>query len=178
MDFESLVEQHLAVIEATIRRIIAHHRVTGPDADDLRSTLLVHVLLVGARALRRFEGRSSVETYLFRILHREAIRWKRRQFRSGRVQVSRGDSDGTRPREAAAAMAPNDHEARLIHREALRDAIMHVPTHDRRLVFMRLKGHSFRDISRGCGLPIRTVETAVYRALGNIRATLDPRRSR
>jgi RNA polymerase sigma factor (sigma-70 family) len=60
-------ECFLAPVNAAVRRVARQFQLKAADADDLRSDLWVRLLTDQGRALRRFAGRSRIETYLTHV---------------------------------------------------------------------------------------------------------------
>ena len=61
---EALFLANLPVIDATIAQICRRHRLSAAEADDFASDVHLHFIERDYERLRRFEGRSSLKTYL------------------------------------------------------------------------------------------------------------------
>ncbi len=160
------LREHWDVIEAAIGKVVSRYRMSGADADDLRSELWLYLVADGERAIARFRGESCLETYLFGICLRAASRWKRKQVRRTQVELQ---WDTQTAEDAQAGRTISDQQLRNLYLQELRESMRIIPSRDRRFLLMRLEGHSFQDIASSCGSPIRTVQTAVTRARKTLR---------
>lgn|SRR5262245_6880027 len=61
---EALFLDNLAVIEAAVAQVCRRHHLTAAEADDFASEVRLHFIERQYEPLRRFEGRSSLRTYL------------------------------------------------------------------------------------------------------------------
>ena len=66
----------LSILESVITTITRSRRMRREDAEDFRQT--VHLRLAERRddVFRRFDGRSSLRTYLFVVVHRMLLDWR------------------------------------------------------------------------------------------------------
>ncbi len=66
----------LSVLESVITTVTRSRRMRREDAEDFRQT--VHLRLAERRGdvFRRFDGRSSLRTYLFVVVHRMLLDWR------------------------------------------------------------------------------------------------------
>jgi RNA polymerase sigma factor (sigma-70 family) len=74
----------LPVIRSITRWVCRRYHLTGADAQDFRSEGELHFLKNDCAALRRFDGDSSLPTYINVIVQRLAIDYLRREFGSWR----------------------------------------------------------------------------------------------
>jgi RNA polymerase sigma factor (sigma-70 family) len=70
MNPAELFQENLALIDRIVARLCRHGRLFGADAEDFASAARLHLLENDYAALRRFEGRSSLVTYLTIVLQR------------------------------------------------------------------------------------------------------------
>jgi RNA polymerase sigma-70 factor (ECF subfamily) len=111
--------------------------------------------------LDRFEGRSSVATWLSRIAFHEALRRRRRQRRSRAL----GELDPQSPQATDAAHSPDDSMARAETRATLTAALDALPTGLRAIVMLRLvEGLSTRETSQCLRLSESNVKVSLHRA--------------
>jgi RNA polymerase sigma-70 factor (ECF subfamily) len=111
--------------------------------------------------LDRFEGRSSVATWLSRIAFHEALRRRRRQRRSRAL----GELDPQSPQAADAAHPPDDPMSRAETRATLTAALDALPTGLRAIVMLRLvEGLSTRETAECLRLSESNVKVSLHRA--------------
>jgi RNA polymerase sigma factor (sigma-70 family) len=67
---------HRSAIEQTIRAVCRRQRLLPQDAEDFASTVRVHLIDNDYAVLRRFEGRSSIATYLVTVVTHLALDWR------------------------------------------------------------------------------------------------------
>ena len=69
-------QSDLCVLESVITTVTRSRRMRREDAEDFRQT--VHLRLAERRddVFRRFDGRSSLRTYLFVVVHRMLLDWR------------------------------------------------------------------------------------------------------
>ena len=67
---------HADLIERTLASVCRRHSVYGADAEDFSSTARLHLLEDDYAVLRRFEGRSSLPTYLTVVITRQFQDWR------------------------------------------------------------------------------------------------------
>lgn len=65
-----LFQENLELIDRVVTRICRHGRLFGADAEDFASATRLHLMENDYAALRRFEGRSSLVTYLTIVVQR------------------------------------------------------------------------------------------------------------
>lgn len=70
MSLEQLFRDNLALIERVIERVARKARLAGADAEDFASAARLHLIEDDYAALRRFEGRCSLVTYLTIVIQR------------------------------------------------------------------------------------------------------------
>jgi RNA polymerase sigma factor for flagellar operon FliA len=67
---------HRDVIERAIAGVCRRHQLHGADADDFSSTARLHLIDDNYAVLRRFEGRSSLPTFLTVVISRQFQDWR------------------------------------------------------------------------------------------------------
>ena len=70
MSARVLFDENLEAIERAIASVCAEFRLTGADAEDFASSSRLAVLMDDCAILRKFEGRSSLVTYLTIVVRR------------------------------------------------------------------------------------------------------------
>lgn len=77
----TLLEEHLGAIERAISRVCREARLAGADAEDFGSSVKVALLADDCAILRKFEGRSSMPTYLTIVARRLLVDERRAEGR-------------------------------------------------------------------------------------------------
>jgi RNA polymerase sigma factor (sigma-70 family) len=160
--FEELVRRHQDVVYGAALRFLRRPQ----DAEDVAQD----VFLRAYRGLDRFKGESRVSTWLYRITYNLCVDRQRSRTRRGR---------GAAPLEEAGetADARVDVERDLLdgeERELVRRAVDGLDERYRTVVlllyFERL---SYAEIASVLGVPVKTVETRLYRARKLVRRRLE-----
>jgi RNA polymerase sigma factor (sigma-70 family) len=171
MDPEALVKRYQTAIQSGIRATCARHRVTGNDASDLTSALWAHVLDDDARVLRLFEGRSSIRTYLFRILDRAAKEFVTREVTKRRVEVSSSDSIlSDTPLPAGDMHRFRSDSAAILDSIFVEEIAGSLSVADRSVLQQYLEGWRCVEIGRSLGISARAADHRVRRILAKLRA--------
>src|SRR5262245_7964467 len=186
--FARLVDQYHASLRRVARLYIANYAV----ADEVVQDTWLGVI----RGIWAFEGRSSLKTWIFRILINRA---KTRAAREGRmVPFARFDVE-VETAEAAVAperFQPADHptepghwmhsplalgaspERRLLAREVreqLRTAIDALPEHQRLVLILRdVEGCSTEEVCNALGVQETNARVLLHRARAKVRSALEP----
>lgn len=164
--FHSLVDHYAPELTRLARSLSRTHA----DAEDV-----VQETFVGAyRGLARFDGRSSVRTWLTRILVRQAAKaWNksRRQRAMTTLESPEGmDGDWTRPDGRSGAAVST---ASVDRRIDLNEIIQTLGEDHRQVILMReIDGLSYAEIAEALGVPQGTVESRLHRARAELREKL------
>jgi RNA polymerase sigma factor for flagellar operon FliA len=75
------------LIESVLGAVCRRHRLYGVDAEDFSSIARLHLIDDGHRVLRRFEGRSSLRTYLTIVITRCYQDWRNARWGKWRVSA-------------------------------------------------------------------------------------------
>jgi len=136
------------------------------DAEDV-----VQETLVGAyERLAAFESRSSVRTWLSRILVRQAARHHRAQRVRRREQPLRLTAASSALLQGAVAAAPaTASDVRMDVLEVLQTLR---PEYREVVVLRELDGMSYREIAEVLGIPAGTVESRLFRARQELKELL------
>ncbi len=119
MSSSSLFEAHLEAIELAIARICRDARLDRDHAEDFASSVRVSLLSDDCAALRKFEGRSSMATYLTIVVRRllvDAQRASGRWFPSAEAK-RRGDAAVLLERLMVRERRPFTEVAELVRRD-------------------------------------------------------------
>jgi RNA polymerase sigma-70 factor (ECF subfamily) len=166
-EYTALVERHRAELHAHSRRILRSEQ----DAEDA----LQEALLRAWRALPSFEGRSSLRSWLYRIVTNTSLDAAQR--RASRVVPI--DLDQTAPAEHwhTPALEPAV-EGRYLTREdferALIVAMRLLPARQRAVLILReALGFSARETATRLGTTVAAANSALQRARGRLEGRLD-----
>ena len=136
--------------------------LVGNDAD--AADVLQETFSGAFQHVRKFEGRSSVKTWLSRILVRQAARCRRTRGRKGTVSLDMvSDRSGTSHNRETASDARMDVLAAL---ETL------APIHREVVVLREFQGMSYDEIAGLLDVPRGTVESRLFRARQALRDRL------
>jgi RNA polymerase sigma factor (sigma-70 family) len=75
---EALFLANLPVIDAAIRQVCRRHHLTAAEADDFASEVRLHFIERNYEPLRRFEGRSSLRSYLIVVVQHLFLDYRNR----------------------------------------------------------------------------------------------------
>jgi RNA polymerase sigma-70 factor (ECF subfamily) len=144
--FGELIDRHAAGLFRLAFRLVGN----SPDAEDV-----VQETLMGAfEHLGRFRERSSVKTWLSRILVRQAARCHRRRARKKVTALPEADIGGRRT-------FSEDADRRLDVSQAL-STLSHA--HREVVVLREFEGMSYAEMAEVIGVPRGTVESRLHRA--------------
>lgn len=165
--FARLVALHEGMVFGLAARLLG-------DTEEARD-LTQEVFLQVYRTLRRFEGRSSLRTWIYRIvvnLSRNRRRWWKRRFRERGCGL---DDMGVRDQARLASADASPH-VRLEQRErgrVVQSALEHLSFDHRAILLLReVEGLSCEEVSRALGIPEGTVKSRLARAREAFRAAL------
>lgn len=161
--FHALADRHAE----RLHRLASSMTASRVDAEDI-----VQETLVGAfKGMKAFAGRSSVKTWLTRILVTQVARWRREQKRRRPVRLSQ--SIGSEAGDGATSPAARDHGDQVGVKLDLMEAIGRLSTEHRDVVVLReLEQLSYEEIAAVLGVPRGTVESRLHRARAELRERL------
>jgi RNA polymerase sigma-70 factor, ECF subfamily len=153
--FRKLTDRHADRLFALVASLVGNRA----DAEDV-----VQETLAGAfRGAKKFEGRSSVKTWLTRIALTQAAKWqreqKRRRVRSSEAMAPRQVAEGS---EAAV-------EARIDLTAALQRL---TADHREVLVLREFEMLGYEQMAALLGVPVGTIESRLFRARRELKALL------
>ncbi len=154
---------------------LAAKMVQNPtDAEDVAQETFLQVY----RALPGYRREARFATWIYRIAANRALDCLRRRQSPVRqtVPLDRGDGEagpGLLSRLPCRDPSPEEQVVRSESQARLRQALAALPDHYRIvLVLYHFQGLSYRDIGEILDLPVRTVETRLYRAKHNLKEFL------
>lgn len=182
----ALVERCRRGEEQAFARLVALHeamvfnlaaRLLG-DAEEARD-LSQEVFLQVFRALGRFQGRSSLKTWIYRIvvnLCRNRQRWWRRRFRDRSAPLEDlSPTDEARLGSSAAGDSPFERVARRERARCVQLALLGLSFEHRAILLLReVEGLSCEQIAVTLALPEGTVKSRLARAREALRQRVQP----
>jgi RNA polymerase sigma-70 factor (ECF subfamily) len=147
--------------------IVARVAGAGADAEDLAQ----EAFLKAFGAIGRFDGRSALFTWLYRIAvntARDDLARRRR-----RPVVPLEGADGARVDPPDPSETPREAFERNERAALVRDALDRLPEPFRTTLILReMEGHSYEEVATILGVSIGTVESRIFRARCKLRALL------
>ena len=137
---------------------------TAADAEDV----LQETWTGAYRSMKRFEGRSTVRTWLTRILTTQVALWRRKR-RGGMLSLDQSPQaqDDALPADRPSANRQSDWQADL-------DVALRRLSDDHRevVVLREIEGLSYDEIAESLRVPRGTVESRLHRARGELKKLL------
>ena len=170
LDFETLVREYSGRMLSVARRYL-HSEVDVQDC-------LQDAYIQAFRGLDKFEGRSSIETWLHRIVINTALMKLRS---SGRSKVtlmedtpSLFDNNGKRlVTEAEVSFSTEDVLVNQQTRKRVRDTINALPENLRNLLMLRdIEGYNVKETAELLNISEGAVKTGLHRARGALKLKL------
>lgn len=166
-----------AAVEELLRRVQPRLlrfglRMCG-DPEDAQD-VLQETLLAALRALPGFEGRSSLDTWLYAIARRHCVKKRRRsKFAPAHELPLEGDSEALTLRDPARTADQEVDDRRLA--AALEGAIQALAPAYREVLLLRdVEGLTAPQVGQALGLGVEAVKSRLHRARGQVRRRLAP----
>ncbi len=151
--FHELVDRHADRLYRLAVSLVGR----AADAEDV----LQETFAGAYRNLRTFEARSSVQTWLTRILVIQAAKWRREQMRR------------RAPEPMPAEVAARDQTAAAQTRIDLDAALQRLSSEHREVLVLReMEQMSYEEIAQALDIPRGTVESRLHRARAELREKL------
>jgi RNA polymerase sigma-70 factor (ECF subfamily) len=164
--WKALVDQYLPLVYRIIYHT-AHQRgvtVRPEDVEDFAADVMFHLVSNNYAALRHFQGRSSLATYLTVICRRSFIHLLAKKL--GSTAVFKALPAGLDPAETVL----DDQKDSL---EQVHDLLTRLPKQAREVVRLYyLEGRSYEDISAQLGIPVNSIGPLLSRARKRLHAKL------
>jgi len=174
--WQAFVDRWIGLISHVVRFAADCRGVhlSAADREDLIADVFLALLERDMAALRGFQGRSSLATYLTVIARRVVVR--RLMQRAGQGPPSSlpsGFSAGAAADEPFNGEAPV--EQRVADQEQVAQMLGGLPENEARVVRMyHLEGRSYNEISRSIGVPENTIGPVLSRARTRLRRQGEP----
>lgn len=159
--FEELVRRYQDRVYGMAARLVGG----SPDAEDIAQ----EVFLKAFRGLEGFKGDAKFSTWLYRITWNLCTDWVRRNRKPGRQHSSIDEAPETADSRVDVAGSLVESE----RRDEIQRALDELPQKYRAVVtLMYFQKMSYDQISAVLGLPLKTIETRLYRARRMLRERL------
>jgi hypothetical protein len=142
IDYEAFFLSQLALIDQVVTFVARRHRLTADETDDFRSSAHLHLIQDDYAALRKFEGRSSLRTYLTVVIGRLHLDQRNSEWGKWRpsAQARRGGEIAIQLERLTVDGLSFDHACEMIEsargqaidRRALHRLFEHIPRRARR----------------------------------------------
>lgn len=163
--FSDLVERHKGRVYRTLFQVVGD----AHDAEDLAQDVFVKVF----RALSSYRGDAAFTTWLHRLTLNLAFDWLRARKRrplSVPLEPPTDRDQAPAPELASPDEGPEELTMRAERREHLRKAIQDLSPDYREVVLLHHFHHlSYQQIAERLDVPVRTVETRLYRARAQLK---------
>ena len=162
--FHALVDRHA---KAMFRVALSMSR-NRADAEDLFQETLVAAF----RGLKNFAGRSSVKTWLLKILTRQAYKsWARAKHRRATLSIDAMDAERQSSGLTADAGLTTEGAVPAIERRLdVMELLQHLSEPHREVLVLReIQGLSYDEIAEVLDVPRGTVESRLFRARAEFR---------
>ncbi|OIP43274.1 MAG: hypothetical protein AUK47_02940 [Deltaproteobacteria bacterium CG2_30_63_29] len=161
----------MAEHEGALRRVARIYAGQRADYDDL----LQEIAFAVWGALPRFEGKSSLRTFLFRIAHNRGIRFLAQHRSSSSTRGSAGDDFAdlvdTQPDPESTAISRQKHNHVV-------EAVQNLPLALRQILSLAMEQLSHREIAEVLGISESNVAVRLHRARQALRALLEKNHGR
>jgi len=169
--FARLVDQH----HASLRRVARLYVPTAAVADEVVQETWLGVV----QGIWAFEGRSSLKTWIFRILVNRARTRAVRESRSAQLIGTLSTETDAESESARPSPAPNSSPERSLLtkelRERLETAIDALPSNMRAVLWLRdVEGWSSEEVCNALAMQETNQRVVLHRARSRVRAALQP----
>jgi RNA polymerase sigma-70 factor (ECF subfamily) len=167
--FDGLVERHKERVYATIYHMTSNR----DDADDLTQETFIRAY----RAIRKFRGKSSFYTWIYRIAVNLTVNFLKRSKRNRELDLHDMDEGVSRDpdylRLVGAAPTPRQQVSRREFQEKLTEALQHLTEAHRMVVTLHdIQGMPHGEIARIMGCSEGTVRSRLYYARQQLQGLL------
>jgi RNA polymerase sigma-70 factor (ECF subfamily) len=163
--FHALIDRHAKTL-FRVAMSMSHNRA---DAEDL-----MQETFVGAyRGLPKFDGRSSVKTWLTSIMTRQAAKgWHRGRHHRAALSIHAA-ADGDQPDRPDASLTTGSATATVDAKIDVMQVLKQIDAPFREVLVMReMQGMSYEEMATALGVPRGTVESRLHRARAELRERL------
>ncbi len=157
--FQEIVERYQSKVFSIIYGILRNHN----DAEDIAQQVFAKVYL----SIRRFDRRSSLLTWIYKITVNECYDYlRKRKVRKLVYESDFSEQDTLRLASAAEAQQREKPiDTALATRDLARKLLMRLPEEDRLLLVLKeVEGHSIEELADFTGMNQNTIKVKLFRA--------------
>jgi RNA polymerase sigma-70 factor (ECF subfamily) len=163
--FTELVQRYQDAVYGMAKRFVA----SSADAEDIAQEAFLRV----HRGLEGFKGDARFSTWLYRITYNLCADWIRRRRKHGRASIPIEDTGDIEDRRGGFEDRLLDEE----ERRRVRGALERLDDKYRTVIMLLYdQSLSYEEIAAVLEMPVKTVETRLYRARRILRASLEGRK--
>ena len=145
-----------------LRRYVRTFGIRADTADDVVQDVFVSLF----RHLQLGRSRDNLKGWLFRVAHNQALKARKRERRLVTSIAERLEAAETMPDAGA---DPESQLAEVRVHARVQALLRGLPDRDRRCLYLRAEGLTYRDIARVLGVSLGTVAATLARTLGELR---------
>jgi RNA polymerase sigma-70 factor (ECF subfamily) len=165
--FHTLIDRHAGMLFRVAQSLTRNR----DDAEDL-----MQETFVGAyRGLARFDGRSSVKTWLTSIMTRQAAKgWHRGRHHRAALSIHAAAPDGGESERDDASLTTGSGTTQVDARIDVMQVLKSLDAPHREVLVMReMQGLSYDEMAKALNVPRGTVESRLHRARAEFRARVN-----
>jgi RNA polymerase sigma-70 factor (ECF subfamily) len=169
--WNDFVDRYLALIYRVIHFTTYHRSVVlnAEDIEDLAADILLQLVANDYAALRQFQGRSSLSTYLTVIARRICVR----------ALIKRQSKPAVVPLPGDAADTKSDVVASLETQDAIHSLLNQLPPKAREAARLRFfEGRSYEEISTQLDMPVNTVGPLLSRVKAHLKKKMTQQKAK
>lgn len=167
--WSEFIERYRRLIWSAIHRVNGRYGAGWDDAtmDDLFEESLLKLLRNNGRALKSWEGRCRLETWIYRIVRNVCIDHLRKQSRREVAAKATDDGDPGPRRDVAATEEVSAVDLRLSLEQAIAASLTAREAIAVKLIYF--EGFTYREVAERLDMTVGALSGFVYRALAKLR---------
>lgn len=157
--FETLVRKYERRVLSTAYRYVGD----STAAEDVAQEVFIKVW----RNAKRFKGKSSFSTWLYRIVVNQCLNYREKRKRAQTAPLNESIE--------AAGLSPDEEYEREKKNRLVRTAVDELPGRQRMaLLLSKFEGRSYAEIAEIMKVSLSSVESLIFRAKQNLKSKLGP----
>jgi RNA polymerase sigma-70 factor, ECF subfamily len=156
--FRELVERYQSKVFSIIYGILRNHN----DAEDIAQQVFAKSYF----SLKKFDFRSSLLTWLYKITVNECYDYlRKKRVRKLVYESDYSEEDAAKLENSETASASARAETRVIQRDLVQKLLSRLPEQERMLLVLKeVEGHSVEELAQMTGLNENTIKVKLFRA--------------